>query len=83
MPGTGHEVKGTVKEFAGKVLNNEQMQAEGKAERLAGKAERETAGAVNQAVGTVKREAGEIAGNKRLQIEGEAQRLKGKAQQMG
>ena len=40
MPGRMDEAKGAIKEGAGKTLGNEQMEAEGKAQRLKGKAQR-------------------------------------------
>ena len=83
MPGRTDEIKGSVKEAAGKVTGNERLETEGKADRAAGKAGREAAGASNQAGGTLKREAGKLAGNERLHPEGEAQRLKGKARSAG
>ena len=83
MAGRIREIKGSIKEAAGDLINNEQMEAEGKADRLGGKAEREAKGAKDSAVGTVKKGAGKVLGNEQLQAEGEAQRLKGKAQQAG
>ena len=83
MAGRGTEVKGSLKEGAGKVLGNEQLQAEGQADKAAGKAEREAAGAKDNVVGGVKKGAGKVLGNEQMQAEGEAQRLKGKAEQLG
>jgi uncharacterized protein YjbJ (UPF0337 family) len=83
MPGRGQELKGTIKEAAGKTLGNERMAAEGKADRATGKAVRETAGAGNLAAGSIKRGAGKALGNERLQGEGTVQRLKGKVQRAG
>jgi uncharacterized protein YjbJ (UPF0337 family) len=37
LVGTAHEVKGAVKEAAGKVLGNAQLEAEGHVEKVAGK----------------------------------------------
>lgn len=83
MAGRGKELKGGLKEAAGKVLGNERMEAEGKADKTAGKAARETAGAGNEAVGNVKSGVGKALGNERLQGEGKGQRLKGKVQRAG
>jgi uncharacterized protein YjbJ (UPF0337 family) len=77
------EFKGSAKEAAGKVTDNERLEAEGKAQRLKAKSDRETKGAVNQTVGRVKDAVGEAVGNERLEAEGEAQRLKGKSQSAG
>jgi uncharacterized protein YjbJ (UPF0337 family) len=35
--GKGHEVKGAIKEMAGKVTNNPDLEAEGQTEKVAGK----------------------------------------------
>ena len=83
MPGRSDELKGSVKETVGKALGNERLEAEGKTDRVVGKASREAAGAGNQAAGNVKKAAGELTGNERLQAEGKAQSLKGKAQSAG
>jgi len=83
MPGRGDEVKGSIKETAGKVTGNERLQAEGKGDKAAGKAARETAGAGNQVGGGLKKAAGKITGSEQVQAEGEAQRIKGKAQSTG
>lgn len=37
LEGTFHEVKGTVKEFAGKLTDNPKLKVEGTVEKLAGK----------------------------------------------
>jgi uncharacterized protein YjbJ (UPF0337 family) len=36
VEGLGHQIKGAVKDIAGKVTGNEQLQAEGKAEKAGG-----------------------------------------------
>ncbi|GAB0116929.1 CsbD family protein [Acidisoma sp. 7E03] len=43
--GIGHQIKGTAKELAGKVTGDRKMQAEGKAEKLGGKAQNAYGGA--------------------------------------
>jgi uncharacterized protein YjbJ (UPF0337 family) len=59
IKGTFHEVKGKVKETAGQVTNNPDLEAEGKAEHRAGKVEKkgragqESVREINQA-GTVR-----------------------------
>ena len=83
MSGRMDEVKGSVKETAGKVTGDEQLEAEGKTQKAAGKAARETAGAANQAAGGVKSAVGGTVGDEQLQAEGDAQRLKGKSQSVG
>jgi uncharacterized protein YjbJ (UPF0337 family) len=83
MTGRVDEAKGSLKEAAGKVLGNEEMEAEGKSQRTAAKAARETAGAANQVAGAAKREVGDALDNRQMEAEGEAQRLKGKGQSAG
>ncbi len=80
MAGRGEELKGSIKEQAGKLLGNEQWQAEGKAERLKGKSKRAAAGMKNEAAGALKEAAGRVAGDEELEVEGKAQRIQGKAQ---
>jgi uncharacterized protein YjbJ (UPF0337 family) len=40
VSGAAHEAKGKVKEVVGRVTNNRDLEAEGTAEKIAGKAER-------------------------------------------
>lgn len=83
MPGRMDEMKGAVKEAAGKATGDDGLVAEGKTQQAAGKAGRETAGAANQVAGNVKKAAGKLTGDERLQAEGEAQDLKGRTQSIG
>ena len=83
MAGRTEELKGSVKESAGKMFGNEQWQAEGKADKLKGKSEREMAGMKDTAAGTMKKAAGRAIGNEQMRVEGEAQHLKGKAERLG
>lgn len=43
--GIGHQIKGGAKEMAGKVTGDHKMQAEGKAEKVAGKVQNAVGGA--------------------------------------
>jgi uncharacterized protein YjbJ (UPF0337 family) len=83
MAGRTEELKGSVKEAAGNLTGNEQWQAEGRADKAAGKAEREAAGARDTVAGHVKKGAGDLLDNEQLQAEGEAQKLKGRAERAG
>jgi len=83
MAGRADEFKGSVKETAGNLTGNEQWQAEGKAQQLEGKSEREAAGAKNEGVGSLKKGVGKLTGNEQMETEGEAQKLEGKTQRMG
>ena len=83
MTGRADELKGKVKEVAGKVLGNEQMQGEGMAEGAKGTVQREATGAVDQVTGKVRERAGGLLGDEETQAEGEAQDLKGNAESTG
>jgi uncharacterized protein YjbJ (UPF0337 family) len=50
VEGTFHELKGTVKEFAGKLTDNPKLKAEGTVEKMAGK--------VQEKVGQIKKVLG-------------------------
>jgi len=49
VEGVGHQAKGSIKEAAGKVTGDKQTQAEGKAEKMAGKAQNAVGGAKDTA----------------------------------
>jgi uncharacterized protein YjbJ (UPF0337 family) len=49
VEGIGHQVKGSVKEVAGKVTGDKRTQAEGAAEKAAGKAQNAVGGAKDAA----------------------------------
>ena len=83
MPGRSTEAKGTLKKGAGKLLGNEQMEAEGQADQVRGKAARETAGAANQAAGAVQSAVGGAVGDEEMRAKGQARRAKGKTQSAG
>jgi len=50
MEGTFHEAKGKVKEMVGQITDNPKLEAKGKAEKIAGKAQ-EKVGQVKKIVG--------------------------------
>jgi uncharacterized protein YjbJ (UPF0337 family) len=77
------EVKGKVKEGAGKLTGDEQMEVEGRAESEAAEAKREAKGAANKVKGSVQENVGKVTGSEQLQAEGTATRLKGESQQRG
>ena len=86
--GIGEEIGGKLKAGVGKLVGNEQMQAEGKAHELRGKAKQEAAKAAERAkgkgqevVGTLKGGVGAAIGNERLEAEGRVQELEGDARQ--
>ena len=54
MAGRGEEIKGTLKEGAGKILRNKDMEAEGQVEQNRGRLKRRTGGAAKELAGTAK-----------------------------
>jgi uncharacterized protein YjbJ (UPF0337 family) len=77
------ELKGNVKEGAGKVTGNRNLQAEGRAEHDAAKAKRETKGAANQIKGRVEEGLGKVTGDEEMRARGTADRIKGDTQRTG
>ena len=77
--GAAEELGGKIKGTIGKVIGNEQMEAEGKAKELKGEGKQEAAkgaertkGAVEEAVGAVKNRVGAVIDNQQMQAEGKA-----------
>lgn len=86
--GVAQQVVGRFKQGIGKVIGNERMEAEGKAQELEGRAREEAAkaaerskGKVEQVVRAIKNRAGAVIDDELLQAEGKAQELKGEARQ--
>lgn len=86
--GKGEEIGGKIKAGVGKLIGNEQMEAEGKAHELKGKAKQEAAkgaertkGKVQEAVGATKNRVGAVLGNEEMEAEGRAKELEGEARQ--
>lgn len=86
--GKAEEIGGTIKKKIGHLIGNEQMEGEGKAKEMMGKAHQETAkagerlkGAVEEATGTIKNRVGHIIDNEQMQVEGKVKELAGKARQ--
>ena len=86
--GAAEEFGGKLKKNIGKLIGNEQMEAEGKAKELKGQAEQETAkaaertkGAVEEVAGAVKNRIGKVLDNEQMAAEGKAKELKGEARQ--
>ena len=55
VEGVGHQVKGSVKEAAGKVTGDSKLQAEGAAEKTAGKVQNAVGGAADAVRDTAKK----------------------------
>ena len=86
--GIAEQIGGKIKEGIGKVLGNEQMQAEGRAKELKGEAREESAkagertkGKVEEVTGAIKNRVGAVIDNEQMQAEGKAKELKGEARQ--
>src|SRR3989441_3597967 len=86
--GAAEELGGTIKKVAGKVLGNEQMEAEGRAKEAAGEAKQEAAkaagrteGKIEEVVGAVKNRIGQVIDNEQMAAEGKVKEIKGEAKQ--
>lgn len=86
--GVAEQVGGAIKKGIGQVIGNEQMEAEGEAKRLKGKAREEEAkaeervkGKVEEVTGAIKNRVGAVIDNEQMQAEGKARELKGEARQ--
>jgi uncharacterized protein YjbJ (UPF0337 family) len=77
MAGRVKETKGGIKEGAGKLLRNEDMQAEGRAEKTAGRTQRRAKGSVKEVTGAAKQATGKLTGNKSLEHKGKAEKKSG------
>ena len=55
MSGAGHEAKGAIKEAAGKMVGNRRVQAEGAAEKIAGRAQKTLGKAQDKTAKAIKR----------------------------
>lgn len=88
IKGKAEEIKGNIKKGIGDLIDNEQMEAEGEAERLKGQARQEAAkaserikGTAEEIKGNIKKGLGNLIDNEQMEVEGEAERLKGEARQ--
>ena len=88
VKGAAEEFKGNIKKGVGDLTNNEQMEAEGEAERLKGQARQDAAkaaeytkGVGEELKGNLKKGAGDLIDDEQMEAEGEAERLKGQARQ--
>ncbi len=87
--GAAEELGGKIKATVGKVIGNEQMEAEGNLKELKGKSKQEAAkagervkGKVEEVVGAVKNRVGAVIDNEQMQAEGKVKELKGQARQI-
>jgi uncharacterized protein YjbJ (UPF0337 family) len=86
--GAAKELGGKVKKTVGKVIGDEEMEArgtlkeaEGVAQKEAGKAAEHTKGVVQELHGAVKNRVGQVIDNEQMAVEGKAKELEGKARQ--
>jgi uncharacterized protein YjbJ (UPF0337 family) len=86
--GAANEVSGKIKKGVGKLIGNEQMEAEGKVKELKGQAQQSTAkaaervkGSLEEAGGTIKKGVGKLIGNEQMEAEGKVKELQGEARQ--
>jgi len=80
MAGRSNEIKGGLKEAAGKLVGDDALEAEGATQKEAGRAERKTSGAFHEAKGSVKSAIGDMVDSPTLEAEGETEKLRGKAE---
>jgi uncharacterized protein YjbJ (UPF0337 family) len=88
LKGKAQEFAGSVKEHVGDAVDDEQMQAEGKAQRLEGHSRHEAAeaaertkGAAQELTGKVKGAVGDVLDDEQMQAKGRAEELEGQARQ--
>jgi len=86
--GKAEEIGGKIKKGIGKIIGNDQMEAEGvvkenkgEAKQEAAKAAERTKGKVEEIVGAVKNRVGAVIDNEEMQVEGRAKELQGEARQ--
>jgi uncharacterized protein YjbJ (UPF0337 family) len=77
------EAKGGIKQALGKVTGDQEMEAEGKAERDSAVARRQVKGAANQVKGKVEEGLGRVTGHDEMQDRGTADRIKGDIGRIG
>jgi uncharacterized protein YjbJ (UPF0337 family) len=77
------ELKGRIKEAAGKVTDDKGLEAKGKGQAEGVRASRKVKGAAREVGGVIKQAAGKITGDQVTQVEGQADRLRGKAERSG
>jgi uncharacterized protein YjbJ (UPF0337 family) len=80
MAGRADEIKGGLKEGAGKLFGDEGLEAEGAAQKTAGKTERKASGAFDEAKGSFKKGVGDLIDSPTLEAEGEVDKMKGKVE---
>jgi uncharacterized protein YjbJ (UPF0337 family) len=77
------ELKGTLKEGAGRLTDDKELEAEGRGEKTVARAERKVKGIGNQIKGSIERGVGKMTGHEETEARGAADQLKGDAQRTG
>ena len=78
MAGTKNEIVGGIKEGLGKLTGDKGLEAEGTAQKTAGRTERKATGAAHEVQGHVKSAAGKLLDSPTLKAEGEADKARGR-----
>ncbi len=86
--GTAKKIGGAIKKGVGKIVGDEQLEAEGRAKELEGEAQAEAAkaaertkGKKDETVGAIKNRIGQVLGSDEMAAEGKARELEGQARQ--
>ncbi|MGK3967146.1 CsbD family protein [Sorangium sp. So ce118] len=86
--GAADELGGKLKKGLGKLVGDEQMEAEGRAKEVRGKVQQEDAkaderakGALEEAAGAIKNRIGKLVDNEQMAAEGKAKELQGENRQ--
>ncbi|WP_437938600.1 CsbD family protein [Sorangium sp. So ce341] len=86
--GAAEEMGGKLKKGLGKLLGDEQLEAEGRAKELKGRVQQEDAkaderarGALEEAAGAIKNRIGKLVDNEQMAAEGKAKELRGENRQ--
>ncbi len=77
------EMKGNLKETAGRATGDTELQAEGRGEREIARAKRNIKGAGEQIKGAAERGVGKLTGDESTRAEGEADQLRGDINRTG
>ncbi len=86
--GAAREIGGKIKKGVGRVIGDPQMEAEGRAKELEGRAQQESAkaaertdGKVQEVAGAIKNRVGQVIDDEQMAAEGKASELEGQERQ--
>jgi len=77
------ELKGTIKEGAGRVTDDKELEAEGRGEKKLAQAERAVKGVGDQIKGGIERGIGKMTGDHETEAKGAAHQAKGDIERTG